>query len=112
MRRRTTLLKKKTKKRQLARTNPNVQRDSHFSKRALSQIGQGALVQERWLCEPMEKKTDHSNCHFAVQRASDGKPVLVVQLYQDSIPALNGTTLGLIYWEVSVWSRQRNLPRC
>jgi hypothetical protein len=42
----------------------------------------------------MEKKTDRSNCHFAVQRASDGKPVLVVQLYQDSIPLLNGISMG------------------
>jgi hypothetical protein len=37
---------------------------------------------------------ERSNCHFAVQRTSDGKPVLVVQLYQDSIPTLKGTTLG------------------
>jgi hypothetical protein len=42
----------------------------------------------------MDQKTDRSNCHFAVQKASDGKPVLVVQLYQDSIPTLKGTTLG------------------
>jgi hypothetical protein len=37
---------------------------------------------------------ERSNCHFAVPRTSDGKPVLVVQLYQDSIPSLKGTTLG------------------
>jgi hypothetical protein len=40
------------------------------------------------------KNAERSNCHFAVQRTSDGKPVLVVQLYQDSIPTLKGTTLG------------------
>jgi hypothetical protein len=43
---------------------------------------------------------ERSNCHFAVQRTSDCKPVLVVQLFQDSIPiqdsipTLKGTTLG------------------
>jgi|HubBroStandDraft_2_1064218.scaffolds.fasta_scaffold383506_2 hypothetical protein len=42
----------------------------------------------------METKTERSNCHFEVQQASDGKPVLVLQLYQDSVPALKGTTLG------------------
>jgi hypothetical protein len=26
------------------------------------------------------KNAERSNCHFAVQQASDGKPVLVVQL--------------------------------
>jgi hypothetical protein len=40
------------------------------------------------------KKTERSNCRFAVEQASDGKPVLVVQLYRDSIPLLKGTTLG------------------
>jgi hypothetical protein len=41
----------------------------------------------------MEKKTERSNCHFTVQRASDGKPILVVQLYQD-IPILREVLLG------------------
>jgi hypothetical protein len=40
------------------------------------------------------KNAERSNCHFAVQQSSDAKPVLVVQLYQDSIPTLKGTTLG------------------
>jgi KaiC/GvpD/RAD55 family RecA-like ATPase len=40
------------------------------------------------------KNAERSNCHFAVQQASDGKPVLVVHLYRDSIPLLKGTTLG------------------
>jgi hypothetical protein len=31
-----------------------------------------------------EKKTERSNCRFTVQQASDGKPVLVVQLFQDT----------------------------
>jgi hypothetical protein len=42
----------------------------------------------------MEKKTERSNCHFAVQQASDGKPIVVVQLYQDAIPILSGVLLG------------------
>lgn len=41
----------------------------------------------------MENKTERSNCHFAVQRASDGKPILVVQLYQE-IPMLKEVLLG------------------
>lgn len=40
------------------------------------------------------KKAERSKCHFAVQQASDGKPVLVVQLYQDSIPLLKGASMG------------------
>jgi hypothetical protein len=40
------------------------------------------------------KSAERSNCHFAVQHTSDGKPVLVVQLYQDSIPLLKGTSMG------------------
>ena len=42
----------------------------------------------------MEKNTERSNCHFAVERASDGKPILVVQLYQDAIPILREVLLG------------------
>jgi KaiC/GvpD/RAD55 family RecA-like ATPase len=40
------------------------------------------------------KKAERSNYHFAAQQASDGKPVLVVQLYQDSIPLLKGASMG------------------
>jgi hypothetical protein len=42
----------------------------------------------------MEKKTERSNCHFAVQRATDGKSILVVQLYQDTIPILREALIG------------------
>jgi hypothetical protein len=42
----------------------------------------------------MEMKTERSNCNFAVQQASNGTPVLVVKLYQDSIPLLTGTSIG------------------
>jgi|HubBroStandDraft_4_1064222.scaffolds.fasta_scaffold974576_1 hypothetical protein len=43
----------------------------------------------------MEKKTERSNCHFAVERSTDGKPILVVQLYQDgAISSLREMVLG------------------
>ena len=41
-----------------------------------------------------EQKTERSSCRFSVQQASDGKPLLVVQLYQDTVPALKGASLG------------------
>jgi len=41
-----------------------------------------------------ENKTERSNCRFTIQLASDGKPLLVVQLYQDTIPALKGALFG------------------
>jgi len=41
-----------------------------------------------------EQKTERSNCRFAVQQSSNGKPLLVVQLYHDTIPALKGALVG------------------
>jgi hypothetical protein len=41
-----------------------------------------------------EKKTEHSNRRFTVRQTSDGKPFLVVQLYQDTIPLLREVSLG------------------
>jgi hypothetical protein len=41
-----------------------------------------------------ERKTERSNCRFTVQQASDGKPFLAVQLYQDTIPALREVLFG------------------
>ena len=41
-----------------------------------------------------EKRTERSNCRFTVQQASDGKPFLAVQLYQDTIPALREVLFG------------------
>ncbi|HKM48234.1 MAG TPA: hypothetical protein VJX69_11635 [Terriglobales bacterium] len=41
-----------------------------------------------------EKKTERSNCRFAVERASDGKPILVVELFQDTIPMLRQVLIG------------------
>lgn len=46
------------------------------------------------LCGMTEQKTERSNCRFAIQQGTDGKPLLVVQLYQDTIPALKGALLG------------------
>jgi hypothetical protein len=41
-----------------------------------------------------EKKTERSNCRFTVGRASDGKPILVVELFQDTIPMLRQVLIG------------------
>jgi hypothetical protein len=41
-----------------------------------------------------ESKAERSNCRFTVQQSSDGKPIIVVQLYQDTIPALKGASFG------------------
>jgi hypothetical protein len=41
-----------------------------------------------------ETRTERSNCRFTVQEAGDGKPLLVVQLYQETIPALRKTVCG------------------
>ena len=41
-----------------------------------------------------ESKTERSNCRFTVQQANDGKPILVVQLYQETIPMLKEVVLG------------------
>ncbi len=40
-----------------------------------------------------DSKTERSNCRFTVQE-NNGKPLLVVQLYQDTIPMLKGTSFG------------------
>jgi hypothetical protein len=41
-----------------------------------------------------EKQTDRSNCRFTVQQGSEGRVLLVVQLYQDTIPLLKDVSLG------------------
>ncbi len=41
-----------------------------------------------------DQKTERGSCGFAVQQGTDGKPVLVVKLYQDTIPALKKVVLG------------------
>jgi len=42
----------------------------------------------------MPEKIDRSNCRFSVERSADGKNILVVSLYQDTIPALKNKTIG------------------
>lgn len=42
----------------------------------------------------MPEKTERSNCRFTVQRTPDGKPTVVIQLYQETIPQLKNTTVG------------------
>jgi hypothetical protein len=39
-------------------------------------------------------KTQRSNCRFVVQQSPDGKPLIMVQLYQSTIPALEKATVG------------------
>jgi hypothetical protein len=41
-----------------------------------------------------EAKTQRSNCRFVVQQAFDGKPIVIVQLYQDTIPSLRKVVIG------------------
>jgi hypothetical protein len=41
-----------------------------------------------------ETKTQRSNCRFVVQRTPDGKPVVIIELYQDTIPNLNRVSIG------------------
>ncbi len=53
-------------------------------------MGAGLFYILRAMAEP---KTERSNCRFTVQ-GSNGKPLLVVQLYQDTIPALKGASFG------------------
>jgi hypothetical protein len=39
-------------------------------------------------------KTERSNCRFIVQQAENGKPVLVLQFFQQTIPVLKEAILG------------------
>lgn len=41
-----------------------------------------------------ETKTQRSNGRFVVQRTPDGKPVVIIELYQDTIPNLNRVSIG------------------
>jgi len=41
-----------------------------------------------------EIKTERSNCRFIVQLTRDGKPILVVERFQDTIPMLRQTLIG------------------
>lgn len=41
-----------------------------------------------------DNQTERSNCRFLVKQAVDGKPVLTVQLYHDTIPLLRTATIG------------------
>jgi hypothetical protein len=41
-----------------------------------------------------EAKTQRSNCRFVLEQTADGKPRIVVQLYQDTIPILHNVVIG------------------
>jgi hypothetical protein len=42
----------------------------------------------------MPEKTERSNCRFVIQKSADGKPVLLISLYQETIPSLKNAVLG------------------
>lgn len=42
----------------------------------------------------MPEKTERSNCRFSVQQSADGRPVLVVNLYQNTISSLKNSVIG------------------
>jgi hypothetical protein len=41
-----------------------------------------------------EPKTERSNCRFQVQQMPDGKSLIIVRLYQDTIPLLQRAVIG------------------
>ena len=41
-----------------------------------------------------EEKTQRSNCRFLLQQMPDGKPLIIVRLYQDTIPVLQKVVIG------------------
>jgi len=52
-------------------------------------------VSKSFYTSPMpEPKIQRSNCRFLVQESGDGKPVVIVQLYQDTIPIFQDITIG------------------
>lgn len=42
----------------------------------------------------MPERTERSNCRFVVQQTGDGRPVLVVQLYQETVSSLKNSVVG------------------
>jgi hypothetical protein len=42
----------------------------------------------------MPEKTERSNCRFSVQQSADGRSVLIVNLYQSTIPQLKNRVIG------------------
>ena len=42
----------------------------------------------------MPEKTERSNCRFSVQQAADGRLVLVINLFQNTIPSLKNSAIG------------------
>jgi len=41
-----------------------------------------------------ESRTERGTCQFLVQKAADGKPVIVAQLYHPTVTLLNDAVLG------------------
>jgi len=42
----------------------------------------------------MPEKTERSNCRFTVQQAADGRSVLVINFYQNTISSLKNNVIG------------------
>jgi len=42
----------------------------------------------------MPEKTERSNCRFTVEQSADGRPVLLISLYQDTISSLKNSVIG------------------
>jgi hypothetical protein len=42
----------------------------------------------------MPEKTERSNCRFSIQQSTDGRPVLVINLYQNTISSLRNSVIG------------------
>jgi hypothetical protein len=50
---------------------------------------------EPFYTAPMpQAKIHRSNCSFLVQQTPDGKPTIIVRLYQDTIPILQKLVIG------------------
>jgi hypothetical protein len=42
----------------------------------------------------MPEKTERSNCRFSIQQSVDGRPVLVINLFQNTISSLKNSVIG------------------
>ncbi len=42
----------------------------------------------------MKLKTERSGCRFSVAKTDDGRPVILLELYHNTVPRLNSLTIG------------------
>jgi hypothetical protein len=62
--------------------------------RPLSNFWAGAGREWNASANSMRKPTQRSNCRFTVEKATDGKHVIALRLYQDTIPMLKEVSIG------------------